>query len=297
MAVDLTPLEKYNQLNESEKNLLSALHEDAPEVMLVSAGRQLELFEKVKNATVAVAVFLVLCLLAYSFGLPKSILGFVGGAFAFLFVGMMLGVMSYVLIELIFLTISKFFLEKTYKQKFRSLVEEKWSNLKRKEKAVLDEEKYAKQRVAEEVAREYQKDIDALVKHKAQGKSLLVPKSLFKFSSDELLEFAISRCSMFCEQKNLTEQKRKEVVHYYRNVALFLADIADDEIVELEETLMRINDLIQDKNIQDSIRSDLLHEHARVLQSQALVISREFRKNSRYFERFEEVFPSPSEKS
>lgn len=297
MAVDLTTLEKYNQLSESEKNLLSALHEDAPEVMLVSAGRQLELFEKVKNATVAVAVFLVLCLLAYYFGLPKSILGFVGGAFAFFFVGMMLGVMSYIFIELFFLTISKFFFEKTYRQRFRSLVEEKWADLKRKEKAALDEVKYAKQRVAEEVAREHQKDVDSLVNYKAKGKSLLVPKSLFKFSPEELLNFAISRCSMICEQKNLTEQKRKEVVHYYRSVALFLADIADDEVVELEETLIRINDLMQDKNIQDSVRSDLLHEHARVLQNQALLSSREFRKNCRYFERFEEVFPSPSEKS
>jgi hypothetical protein len=295
MTVDLTPLEKYNQLSESERNFLSSLHEEAPEVTVVSAGRQLELFEKLKNLTIAVAIFLTLCFLAYSFGLPNSILGFVSGVFAFFIVGMMQSILLYVFIEFFFLTISKFIFEKTFKQKFMILVEQKWADLKSKEKAALDAERFARQRVEADVARDFQKDLDSLVNYVAEGKSLLVPKSLFQFSSHELVEFAISQCSMICQQKNLTEQKRKEVVSYYRNVCIFLADIADDEIVKLEETLVRINNLMQDKNIQDAVRSDLLLEYARVSQNPTLLSSREFRKSLRYIDRFEEEFPSLSE--
>ena len=58
MTVDLTPLEKYNQLRESERNFLSSLHEESPEVTIVSAGRQLELFEKLRNWIIVIAVFI-----------------------------------------------------------------------------------------------------------------------------------------------------------------------------------------------------------------------------------------------
>lgn len=293
MAVDLTTLEKYNLLSEVDKDLLRTLCVGSPEDALLDEERRLKLFKSYKFGLVAILVLVSLGLTAYDMGLPSSIWTFVGGIFLFFFTGLMLIFFSMLIAEMIFLLLSKILIESTKRHKFMLAVNKKWNEMDRRRQSEIDQARCAAQRVAEE----YQKDVDALVEHKAQGKSLLVPKSLFKFSSEELLEFAISRCSMICEQKNLTEQKRNEVVHYYRNVSSFLAYIADDEVVELEETLMRINGLMQDKNIQDSIRSDLLHEYARVSQSQALLSFREFRKNCRYFERFEEVFPSPSEKS
>jgi hypothetical protein len=293
MAVDLTTLEKYNQLSLEDKALLGSFSNEENAVTIEIADRQLALFEKVKNWTIAITVFLTLCLLAYSFGLPKSILGFIGGAFAFFFMGMMLGVLSYVLVEIVFLMFSKIFLEKTYRQKFRESVEKKWADLKSRERAALDEERNAKQRVEAEIERKYQKDFDAVVNFFSQdNRTSLMPKSLLEFSVNELADVAIRRTASVSQQEKIGDDRKTKVVSYYRYLSSLLHQVVDDEVVELDETKNRINVLMQDRNIDESLKSRLLEEYTRISASEPLKKSRDDQMSRKYFEKFEEAFPS-----
>ena len=49
MAVDLTALEKYNELSLDDRDSLGSLSSEDPKVTLAIASRQLELFETVNG--------------------------------------------------------------------------------------------------------------------------------------------------------------------------------------------------------------------------------------------------------
>lgn len=292
MTVDLTTLEKYQQLSEVDKAEVALSTGGDAEHTLQIADRQLKLFEKIKFSIVWLVVIATLIFQAYFLGLPKSIIGFIGGVFAFLFMGAIWSALNYILVEAFFLIISKIFMEKLSHQKFRNSIEKKWTDLQSENKAINDIKRYEKERVEAEIAQEYQKDFDAILKYVSQGKTLLIPKSIIKFSADQLAEIAINRTISVIKAKNLSEEKKKESISYYRNISLFLSDIENDQIVELEETLIRINNLIQDVNVQDLVKSELLNEYLRISSIDLLKTSREERINKKYFEKFEEIFLS-----
>ncbi len=285
-------LDQYNQLSKVDKDSLVLLTIDAPEIVLATADRQLEIFVAVKKWSVVTVVFFFLFFFAYFLGLPQSILGFIGGVLLFVFVGFTLGFLSYLLVEIVFIVVSKFFIDQLSQQKFKKLVEKKWMDLKSREKEELDHARNENQRVEAEIAQKYQKDFDSIVNYSAQGKSLLIPKKLLKFSVDELANVALSRSTDAIQQKNLSAEKRNAIVSYYRSLSSLLHMIADDEEVELEKTLNRINDLMQDGNIEESLKSDLLKEYARISSNALPKSSRDERQKLRYLEKFEEVFPS-----
>ena len=120
---DLTTLEKYKQLSQLDKDTLAFSSLTDPEKTIEIADRQLEQFETVNRWTNAVVIFLMLSFIAYSFGLPKSFPGFLGGLFSFLMAGFILGVISYLLVEVLFLIITKIYFEKISNQKFKESIE------------------------------------------------------------------------------------------------------------------------------------------------------------------------------
>lgn len=293
MTVELTTLEKYNQLGDEDKSSLQSLFGHNPEMLLLTAEKQIALFEKTKKYTIAGAVFTTISVLAYSFGMPNSILGFIGGAFAFIFSVMLLGFVSLFFVEIVFLILSKCILEKIHHQKFRETIEKKWIDLKSRERAAIDQQHNAKYKVEFENSKNYQNDFDAIVNFFAQkDRTHLMPQSLIHFSTDELAKFVFEKTSTIIKQTNISEEKKKESIFYYRHITLYLQQIADDEIVEFEESLTRISNLTTDNNIQDSVKLDLMEEYARISTNPKLKVSRDERSNRKYFENFEQIFHS-----
>lgn len=293
MIENSTAIEKYRQLTKSDKDFLRSLSRENPEETLPIADRQLVLYEKGKNWTCSIAIFLTLFFVAYSFGLPKSILGFFSGILAFCFLGMMLSIMSYIFVEIVFFAISKFIFEKMHRQKFRELVEKKYANFKTVEKAQFDEERIADQRLKAEISQNYQKDFDAVIKFFSQDKrTFLMPRSLLHFTLNELVEVVMDRTSLISQDNKFSKDKIVEVVNYYRSLLSLLLHVAEDEVVELEETLVRINDLMQDGNIEESFKVVLLKEHRKISNNELIKSSRAERLSRQYLENFEGMFPS-----
>ena len=293
MTFGFTTVEKYNELSDVDRDSLCSLFGEKPEVTLAKAARQLELFEIVKNYTCILAGILPLCFLAYWLGIPKSLMDFIGGLFVFFIFGFVLALCFSGLMMLFFLIPSKIILCNP-RQKFRLSVEQKWKDSMSRQHAQIVEADNEKQRIEAEIVQRYQRDFDAIADYFAQGKTLFMPKSLLQFSVEELAEFVISRTVTVTKQTNFSAEKRSEFVSYYRHLSCLIPLIVDDEVVELEETLQRLNNLFQDKNVQELIKSDLLNEYARISASDLIKNSRVERMNRKYFEKFEEIFPSLS---
>ena len=125
MAVDLTALEKYNELSLDDRDSLGSLSSEDPEVTLAIASRQLDIFETVKWWTIPIVILLSLCALVYIFGLPESFVGFMSGVLGFWFIGLFQSIFLALSVQLIFHLLSKFLLEKTVRQKFLLSVNKK----------------------------------------------------------------------------------------------------------------------------------------------------------------------------
>ncbi len=294
MTVASKTLEKYHQLSQVDKEKVALLCKDFPEGELSFADKQRKIFEAIRFVLITLVIIATLIFELYILGLPNSIVGFISGVFAFVIMGTMWSLFNYFLVEVFFTVISKIFLENLRHQKIRSLVEERWEVLQCLEKTRLDEERKTMKKLEEETARKYQKDFDFIIEYVSQGKTLLIPRSLIQFSKDRLAEIALSKAGFVVNSKNLPEEEKVKIISYYRNICLFLSEVEDDEIVQLEETLIGINKLLQDENVNEITKEVLLNEYTRISMNDAIQKSRENRMSKKYFEKFEEVFPSYS---
>ena len=292
MAVDLTALEKYNELSLDDRDSLGSLSSEDPEVTLAIASRQLELFETVKWWTDAIVISLSLCALVYIFGLPESFVGFMSGVLGFWVIGSFQSIFLALSVQLIFHLLSKFLLEKTVRQKFLLSVNKKLEQVQKCKKDEIEREQFQKQNEQAKISQEFQKDFDAVTNYFAAGEFFLMPKSMVRFDLDELAQDAIRRTTELTEQKNISAQKSKEIVAYYRGITMLLHDIEDDVVVELENSLQRIGELLQDNQISESNKSNLSKEYARIAGNEFLKKSREERFSRKYLDEFEKNFPS-----
>ena len=292
MAVDLTALEKYNELSLDDRDSLGSLSSEDPEVTLAIASRQLDIFETVKWWTDAIVISLSLCALVYIFGLPESFVGFMSGVLGFWFIGLFQSIFLALSVQLIFHLLSKFLLEKTVRQKFLLSVNKKLEQVQKCKKDEIEREQFQKQNEQAKISQEFQKDFDAIINYFAAGKFLLMPKSMVRFDLDELAQNAIKQTTERTEQKNISAQESKEIVAKYRGITMLLHDIEDDVVVELENSLQRIEELLQDNQISESNKSNLYKEYLRIAGNEFLEKSREERFSRKYLDDFEKKFPS-----
>lgn len=289
MTYGFTTVEKYNQLSDFDRHSLCSVFGEKPEVTLAKAERQLELFEIVKNCTCIMAGILLVCFLANSLlKFPKSISDVIL-IFVFLLPAFGSFILSVLLAMLVF-KIPLMMILGTRRQKFRLSVEQKWKDIMSRQHAQIVEADNEKQRIESEISQRYQRDFDVITNYFAQRKTLLMPKGLLQFSVEELAEFVISRTLTVTKQKNLSAEKRREFVSYYRHLSCLIPLIVDDEVFELEETLERLNNLVQDKNVQESIKSDLLNEYARIsMGATGALLKNSREKRTMYVQKFEET--------
>ena len=127
--MQLTTLDKYNDLDQPSRDAIGSLPGEDPAQTIANLNRNKKVLEKIKNVIALTAIAAALIYFLYFLGLPKSISGFIAGLFLLVFVGLLLSVLILICIEILFAIINKVFVETSARYKFCALIETSWARL------------------------------------------------------------------------------------------------------------------------------------------------------------------------